>query len=67
VRDGRPTAKLSFEVSYFSVAIRKHYDQGNLFFKKAFVWGSWIQRIRVHEHHGREHGNKQAGMEVLEP
>lgn len=43
------------DLSYFSIAAIKHYDQGNVR-KKEFSWGLQFQRISVHDHHGREHG-----------
>ena len=38
--------------SYFTVAVRKHCDGGNL-------WGLWIHRARPHDHHGGEHASMQ--------
>lgn len=51
---------------YCSVAVKRHYDQGNLY-KKTFNLGfAWGFRELVHDHHGRghgsEHGNRPAGM-----
>lgn len=40
-------------LNYFSVRVTQYHDQGNL------IWGSWLQRVRVHDHHGREHSTRQ--------
>lgn len=34
----------------------------NLFLKQAFSWSSQFQRVRVPDHHGRKHDNRQAGI-----
>lgn len=49
---------------YFSIAVTKYHDQGNLQ-RKCFICCSWFQRMRVHDYHGRERGSRQAVM-VLE-
>lgn len=40
----------------------RHQDQGNLQ-KREFIWGFHEHRVRIYEHHGREHGVKLAGMQ----
>lgn len=50
---------------YFSIAVMKYHDQGNLQ-RKCFICCPWFQRMRVHGYHGRECGSRQAVM-VLEP
>lgn len=37
-------------ISYFTIAVRKHHDQGNLFLKKVFNWAcgfSWLESVMV--------------------
>lgn len=46
-------------LSYFSVTMIAHHNQGN-FRKKKFNCGLLFQRVRVHTCRGREHG-QQAG------
>ena len=51
-------------VSYFSVAVIKHHDQG-AYERMHLIWGSWFQRVPVHGSHSGQHSSGQADM-VLE-
>lgn len=51
--------RVDWYLSYFSITIIAHHDQGN-FEKKKFNCGLLFQRVRVHTCHVREHG-QQAG------
>jgi hypothetical protein len=31
-----------------------------------FLWGSLFQRVRVHDHHGREHGSRHDAGAIAE-
>ena len=45
-------------LSYFSIAVIKHHDQGNL--QKKGWWGNYSSRgISIHGHHCEEHGSRQ--------
>lgn len=45
-------------LSYFSIAVKRHQDQGNLQ-NKTFNWGIMCF-MWVHNHHSTEHGSTQA-------
>jgi hypothetical protein len=47
----------------FSIAVKRHHDQGNL--KKREFIGAYSFRGSVHEYHGRKQGSWEASM-VLE-
>jgi hypothetical protein len=65
-------AKLESCLSYFSIAVKRHFDQGNLLKQtnkqkkpsnKPLNWGLCFSLLeRIFNQHGGEHGSRQASM-----
>jgi hypothetical protein len=47
-------------ITYFSVAVIKHHDQGNLQ-NEGYVWAYSSRGIKVHQNHSQKHGSRRDG------
>lgn len=52
-------------LSYFSVTVTKHHDQGKLL-KKAYNLGPQFQRVRILDHHSGEHSSMPGSGAIAE-
>jgi hypothetical protein len=50
---------------YFSIAVKKNTMTKPNYKRKCLICCSWLQKVRVHDYYGGEHGSRQAGV-VLE-